>query len=102
MDDELDDMGIVWGEETVPAEAVESLLDEGLTPDEAIPYALILTKFNRHIQNKEEMRPDDLIVVLSLVEHLVESLTGRVEDEYDDAIADWAEAMQGSLQPSLN
>jgi hypothetical protein len=102
MDDELDDMGIVWGEETVPAAQLESLLDEGLTPDEAIPYALILTKLNRHIANKEGMKHSDLIVVLSLVEHLVDSLLGRIEDEYDDAIVDWTEAIRGSLQPSLN
>lgn len=102
MDEDMDDMGIVWGEETVPAEAVESLLDEGLTPDEAIPYALILTKLNRHIRNKEGLKHGDVIVVLSLVEHLVDSLLGRIEDEYDNAVAHWAEAMTGSLQPSAN
>ena len=102
MDDELDDMGIVWGEETVPAAQLESLLEEGLTPDEAIPYALLLTKLNRHIENKEGLGHGDLIVVLSLVEHLVDSLTGRIEDEYDNAVAHWAEAMNGSLQPSRN
>ena len=102
MDDELDGMGIVWGEEAVPAEAVESLLEEGLTPDEAIPYALILTKLNRHIKDKEGLKHHDVIVVLSLVEHLVGSLTGRIDDEYDDALSDWTQAMQGSLRPSAN
>jgi hypothetical protein len=102
MDEDMEDMGIVWGEETVPAEAVESLLEEGLTPDEAIPYALILTKLNRHIGNKEGLQHGDVIVVLSLVEHLVDSLLGRIDDEYDGAIGDWVEAVRRSLQPSAN
>ena len=102
MDGELDDMGIVWGEEIVPVKAVDALMGDGMTPDEAIPYALLLTRLSRRVKEGKGMPHADVIVVRSLIEHLTDSLLERIGDEYDSAIADWSEAVERALDPSMN
>jgi hypothetical protein len=102
MDEELEGMGIQWGEELIPMDDIESLVDAGMTPDEAIPFAMLLARFGRCLDAGKGMTHEETTLVSALTQHCTRSLLVRLTEQRERDLEQWGLEVTAALQPSDN